>query len=326
MKFTFKPLRSAASGIALASVAAFSFAATPLLARDQTTVAEALAPEAAPVPVAQDIDPAMWVVRDKDTTIYLFGTVHVLRPGLNWLKDDVKAAFDSADELVLEVIEPSDPTVVQGIITTMATNPEGTTLRSLLSAPTLAKYEETMGTLGIPAVAFDQYEPWFGAVTLTTVPLLMKGYDLNSGAEKVLSRAAKEQGKTVGQLETIEQQLGIFDSLDTKQQVEFLEVTLDGVPEVTTQIDTLVDAWSQGDLKALNTLLNEGFESYPGLYDALLKDRNANWVGWIKDRMQQPGTVFMAVGAAHLVGKDSVQAQLKKRRNGKKGVKAKRLQ
>lgn len=310
MTFTFKSLRTAASGIALASIALASLASEPAMAREQTSVAEALGP--APAPATQDINPAMWIVRDSDTTIYMFGTVHVLRPGLNWLKGDVKSAFDSADELMLEVIEPSDPTVVQGIIGKMATNPAGTTLRSLLPDGVRTKYEATLGTLQIPPAALDQFEPWFGAVTLTTVPLLMKGYDLNSGAEKVLSTAAKAQGKPLGQLETIEQQLGIFDGLDTQRQVEFLEVTLDGVPEVTTQIDTLVDAWGKGDLQALNTLLNEGFESYPGLYDALLTNRNTNWASWIKTRMDKPGTVFMAVGAAHLVGKDSVQAQLAK--------------
>lgn len=303
-----RTLRTTAASLAMASAAMFSFAAEPVLAQQPTSVAEALGPS--PAPAMQDINPAMWIVRDADTTIYLFGTVHVLRPGLNWLKDDVKTAFVGSDELVLEVIEPSDPTVVQGIISNMATNPAGTTLRSLLSPPVLAKYENTLGTLGIPAVALDQFEPWFGAVTLTTVPLLMKGYDMNSGAEKILSAAAKQQNKPLGQLETIEQQLGIFDSLATKEQVEFLDVTLDGVPEITTQIDSMVDAWGKGDLDTLNTLLNEGFESYPGLYDALLVDRNANWATWIKARMDKPGTVFMAVGAAHLVGKDSVQAQL----------------
>jgi len=140
--------------------------------------------------------------------------------------------------------------------------------------------------------------------------LLMKGYDLNSGAEKVLTTFAKQQTKPIGQLETIEQQLGIFDKLGTGEQIEFLNVTIDGVPDVTTQIDNLVEAWGKGDLATLDTLLNEGFKSYPGLYDALLTDRNANWVTWIKARMDKPGTVFMAVGAAHLVGKDSVQAQL----------------
>ncbi|GGB61514.1 TraB/GumN family protein [Blastomonas aquatica] len=305
-----KSLHIAASAFALTSVTFFTFASDPALAQQPTSVAEALG--AAPAATTQDINPAMWVVRDDDTTIYLFGTVHVLRPGLNWLKDEVKAAFDASDELVLEVIEPSDPSVAQGIIARMATNPPGTTLRSILPEDVGSKYETTLGALGIPAGALDPFEPWFAAVTLTTVPLVMGGYDMNSGAEKVLTVAAKEQNKPLGQLETIEQQLGIFDSLDTKAQIDFLNITLDGVPLITSQIDSMVDAWGKGDLERLNSLLNEGFESYPGLYDALLTDRNANWVSWIKSRMEKPGTVFMAVGAAHLVGKDSVQAQLAK--------------
>jgi uncharacterized protein YbaP (TraB family) len=307
-----RTLRTTAATLTLAGVTALGFASQPLLARDQTSVAEVLGAAPTTAPATQDVNPAMWIVRDKDTTIYLFGTVHVLRPGLNWLKDDIKAAFDGSDELVLEVTEPEDPSTMPTILSKMATNPAGTTLRSLLDAPVLAKYESALGTLKIPAASLDGYKPWFAAVTLTTVPLLMQGYDPNSGAEKVLSNAAKAQAKPVGQLETIEQQLGIFNSLATKEQIAFLDVTLDGVPEVTTQIDTMVDAWGKGDLTRLDTLLNEGFESYPGLYDALLTDRNTNWANWIKTRMEQPGTVFIAVGAAHLVGKDSVQAILEK--------------
>ncbi|MDM7958011.1 TraB/GumN family protein [Blastomonas sp.] len=305
-----KTLRTAASTLALTGALLMSFASEPLLAKDQTSVAEALG--AAPAPAAKDINPAMWIVRDADTTIYLFGTVHVLRPGLNWLKGDVKAAFDGSDELVLEVVEPEDPAVTQSIIASMATNPQGTTLRSLLTPPVLGKYESALGTLNIPPAALDGYKPWFAAVTLTTVPLLMQGYDPNSGAEKILSIAAKAQSKPIGQLETIEQQLGIFDKLGIAEQIAFLDVTLDGVPDVTTQIDAMVEAWGKGDLTVLDTLLNEGFQSYPGLYDALLTDRNQNWANWIKARMDKPGTVFIAVGAAHLVGKDSVQVLLEK--------------
>jgi uncharacterized protein YbaP (TraB family) len=314
----FKTLKSGAATLAVAAIATIGFASEPLLAQQPTSVAEALGP--APAPAMKDVNPAMWVVRDQDTTIYLFGTVHVLRPGLNWLKGDIKTAFDASDELILEVQEPSDPTAMQATVNKLATNPQGITLRSLLTPPVLTKYEKTLGTLNIPPVALDQYEPWFASVTLTTLPLMMQGYDLNSGAEKVLMSAAKAQSKPLGQLETVEQQLGIFDSLSTEEQVAFLDVTLDAVPEVTTQIDALVDAWGKGDQAALDKLMNEGMESYPGLYDALLTNRNANWVRWIKARMDKPGTVFMAVGAAHLVGKDSVQAQL-----AKEGIKSVRV-
>lgn len=309
MTNTFITLKKGASRLALIAIASVGFASQPLLAEQPTTVAEALGPQPA---ATTDINPAMWVVRDADTTIYMFGTVHILRPGLNWLKGDVKAAFDGADELVLEVIEPEDPAVTQGILMKLATNPTGTSLRTILPEEVRTKYETTLGTLKLPPAALDQYKPWFAAVTLTSLPLLMQGYDLNSGAEKVLTGIAKQQAKPLGQLETIEQQLGIFDALGPKEQIEFLNVSLDGVPEVTTQIDSLVDAWGKADLVTLDKLLNDGFVSYPGLYDALLTDRNANWVKWIKARMDKPGTVFMAVGAAHLVGKDSVQAQLAK--------------
>ncbi|KQN25623.1 polysaccharide biosynthesis protein GumN [Sphingomonas sp. Leaf33] len=263
----------------------------------------------APAPAAKDADPALWVVKDADTTIYLFGTVHVLKPGLTWFDEAVKTAFDGSKELVLEMVEP-DAATMQKIVLTKATQPAGTTLTASLPEPTRGKYVKAMGDLGLPATAFDTYKPWFAAVNLSLIPLMKAGYDPNSGAEKTLTQAANAAGKTVSGLETAEQQIGFFDALSPKAQTEFLGGTIDEMPKIGQTMETMVTDWSAGAPDKLAATLNESMKDSPEVAKTILYDRNARWATWISERMKQPGTVFVAVGAGHLAGKDSVQDKL----------------
>ncbi|WP_294301673.1 TraB/GumN family protein [uncultured Sphingomonas sp.] len=263
----------------------------------------------APAPAAKDADPALWVVKDEDTTIYLFGTVHVLKPGLSWFDEAVKSAFDGSKELVLEMVEP-DAATMQQIVLSKATQPAGTTLTASLPEPARGKYLKAMTDLGLPAAAFDNYKPWFAAVNLSLIPLMKAGYDPNSGAEKTLTEAAKSAGKTVSGLETAEQQIGFFDALSPKAQTEFLTGTVDEMPKIGQTMETMVTDWAAGNPEKLAETLNESMKDSPEVAKTILYDRNARWATWIADRMKQPGTVFVAVGAGHLAGKDSVQDKL----------------
>lgn len=259
----------------------------------------------------KDADPALWVVKDADTTIYLFGTVHVLKPGLGWFDEGVKAAFDKSDELVLEMIEP-DAATMQGLIMKTALNPKGPTLTEKLPADKREAYAKAMTDVGVPAAALDRFDPWFAAVTLSIAGLPKLGYDPESGAERTLSVAAKAANKQVIGLETAEQQLGYFDALPEPLQVKFLVSTVDDYPRMATELDKMIASWSAGDPEALGKTMNEELADTPELSKVLLADRNTRWAEWIEQRLQKPGTVFVAVGAGHLAGADSVQAQLAK--------------
>lgn len=271
---------------------------------------EAAAQEAAPAPAVEtvDADPALWVVKDDDTTIYLFGTVHVLKPGLSWFDEAVKDAFDASDTLVLEVIQP-EPAEAQSTIFKLAVDPENP-LRSNLNEEQIAIYDASMEKLGVPSNAFDLFEPWFAAINLGVLPLVKAGYDPTKGAESILTDAAQKSGKELDALEGFEEQLGFFDTLPVESQVELLIGSAEGIDEAATYLDKMVDSWSEGNIDKLSELLNEGLAD-EALYDALLAKRNANWTNWIEARLGEPGTVFIAVGAGHLGGKDSVQEQLK---------------
>ncbi|UYY59862.1 TraB/GumN family protein [Sphingomonas sp. S2-65] len=267
---------------------------------------------------ADDADPALWVVKDADTTIYLFGTVHMLKPGVSWFDEGVRKAFDESGELVMELVMPPEAEM-QALVSELGMTPDPTLLRQL-PPEAVDKLHATLAKLGYPAEALDRAEPWLAATMLSSMPLRDLGYDEKDGAEQVLSAAAKAAGKRVVGLETAREQLGYFDALPLPAQRALLLDTLQELPNTGATVDKMVAAWSKGDADGLGKIMNEDLAKSPELAKALLENRNRNWAGWITRRMQQPGTVFLAVGAGHLAGAQSVQATL-----AAKGLKAERV-
>ena len=277
-------------------------------------------PAQAPARAANDADPALWVVKGKQTTIYLFGTIHVLKPGLTWFDEAVKSAFDKADEVKLEIVMP-DPATMQGLVQATGVAPAGTPpLTQRLPEGKRAAFTKAVTDLGLPANALDRFKPWLAATQLSVAPLSKLGYDSANGPEEVITEAAKQAHKPLSGLETPQQQLGFFGSLSDKAQLQFLESTVDELPTLDKQMASMVDEWARGDPEALAREMNDELKSSPEVAKVLLVDRNRNWAQWIKQRMTKPGTVFIAVGAGHLAGPDSVQAQL-----AKLGLKAERV-
>ena len=289
-------IRSAMGAVALA----------PLSASAQTNAA----PTAAAAAV-KDADPALWVVKDDDTTIYLFGTVHVLKPGLSWFDEAVKAAFDKADTLVLEMVMP-DPSAMQALVMQKGLDPSGTPLSEKIPAADRPAYAQALAAIGAPAGALDHLKPWLAATEFSVAPLGKLGYDPANGPETVLTNAAKAADKPVIGLETPEQQFGYLDGLSDTAQMAFLTSAINDMPKLGAEMDQMVADWSRGDPSGLAKILNEDLDGQPELKQTLLLDRNARWARWIADRMKQPGTVFIAVGAGHLAGTGSVQDDLAK--------------
>ena len=271
-------------------------------------------------PAATDADPALWVVKDEDTTIYLFGTVHVLKPGLSWFDEAVKTAFDASDQLMLELVMPEDQAEAAKVMIPLAIDQSGKTLSSRLDPDQLKAYQAAMASVGLPVAQFDMFEPWFPAITLSVLPLTKLGYDPEQGAEKQLTGFAKTAGKPVAGLETLPEQLGFFDTLPETQQLAFLNAVVKDLDKLGPQLDKMVVLWAKGDPDGLANAMNESLAATPELAKTLLWDRNARWADQLKARMDEPGTVFVAVGAGHLAGRGSVQEQLERR-----GVKVTRV-
>ncbi len=290
---------------------ALGLAATPAALSAQTAPAPAPAPAAQPATV--DADPALWVVKDADTTIYLFGTIHVLKPGLSWFDEGVKKAFDESQEVVLEMVMP-DPQAMTALIQRLAISTGGPALPDKLAPDKKAAYLKALSDLGLPANAFDRTDPWFASTNLSLLPLIKLGYDPAAGAEAKITEAAKTARKTVTGLETAEQQLGYFESMSDGAQIALLNSTVAELPRMQPMIENMVAAWAAGDPDKLGAIMNEGLTETPEVAKILLTDRNQRWADWIDARLEKPGTVFVAVGAGHLAGKDSVIADLEKKK------------
>jgi uncharacterized protein YbaP (TraB family) len=260
--------------------------------------------------------PALWRVGDADTTIYLFGTVHALPQGKEWFDGRIERAFNASDEMITEV-DLSDQSASAAMMQQAGMLPEGTSLRNLMTPENRQQFEAALVGLGLPVEALDRMEPWMASLTVSLLPLLQQGYQTESGVEMAL--AARGEGKQRGALETIAQQIDLFDGMSMDAQLTFLDKTVEAMPEAKTSLDAMVDDWIVGDADALAALLNAELDD-PVLYQRLLTQRNARWAGWIEQRLQQPGTVFIAVGAGHLAGRDSVQRHL-----GRRGLKVERI-
>jgi uncharacterized protein len=289
---------------------AAALALAPSLACAQAAAPAPAAPSAAAPAPLPDADPALWVVRDADTTIYLFGTFHLL-DGRPWFNDEIRTAFDGSDELVLEAVLPEDLASLQPLILQYAVDSQGRTLPSRLDPRQYTALMQALADAGVPPTAFDRFEPWFVSMTLAVLGAQRLGISSAAGPETVLTSAARARHIPIGELEGFELQLRLLDSMPEAMQLEQLSETLREIDAIAGKLAPMLAAWSTGDVERLAALLNEDeTEQDRALHRLLFTERNANWARWIRERMARPGTVFLAVGAGHLAGPDSVQAAL----------------
>jgi uncharacterized protein YbaP (TraB family) len=288
--------------------AALAAVCAPALSADQaqaTPTAPAATPAARP-----DADPAIWVVRDADTTIYLFGTFHLLDGRRDWFNDEVKTAFDRSDELVLEFVPPEDPAALQRMIQRYAVDATGRTLSQRLPAPLRERLTAELGRLGLPAAAMERFEPWFVSMLLVTTGASRVGITGEHGTETALTAAARARNIPIQGVETAESQIAMLDATPDDVQVEQLDMTLAAMSGLADSFGPMMEAWAAGDSERLYAIMNGQMAQSPDLYRAVFVERNARWTEWLRERMARPGTVFVAVGSGHLAGPDSVQAML----------------
>jgi len=306
------------------------FGATSLLAREapatpgegsaNAPVAAAATSPQAPVAVKPvPATPGLWKIADDDTTIYLFGTIHILPEATDWYSGPVAKAFNSSKLLVTEAIIDS-PADLQKEFLTKAVRTDGKTLREALPEKERSAYEKAMTDLGVPVNAFDRFEPWYAALLLSSLPMQKAGYKSENGVESQIEALAKEHGLAREALETAAYQIDLFDSLPADAQENYLGEVLDQLPTMRDDLARLIAAWKAGRAEELAEILNAG-ETDKRVRQVLLTNRNAAWAKWLKARLDEPGTVFVAVGAGHLAGEDSVQEQL-----AAQGVPSTRLQ
>ncbi len=258
--------------------------------------------------------PVLWTLKDEDTTLYILGTVHLLRPDLVWRTPEIDAAIAAADTVVFEADTTSEQAGrdLMKFFSSEGMFSDGTQLTSLLTAPEIEQLEAALSEIGLPLDAVQPMRPWYAALNLSVMQMTEEGFDPSAGVEMKIEAEAKAKGAAFVYLETVDQQLGEFARLDSCAQVEFLMQSVQTMDQGDEMLDLLVSEWADGDTAGLGALMAspEEFGSVAA-YDALLKNRNERWTPIIAGMLEAPGTRLIAVGAGHLAGEDSVITMLR---------------
>jgi uncharacterized protein YbaP (TraB family) len=257
------------------------------------TALAAASPQAVPPPLPENANPAIFVVRDADTIVYVFGTFHALDAKADWFNDEVKTAFDRSGELVLETLVPEGP------------------VNSAARSQFNSAARQSFGGLAVaPSASF------LATTRMAINAGRSQGMQVGNGADMVLRRAAELTGKNVEGLETLESQLSMFNRMPPAAAAAAPKpgtpVGEDKAPmqSLSRAMADMQTAWKHGDQSMFVHMLGQLEQNAPDTYRMMFTERNARWADWIAGRMQYPGTVFVAVGAGHLAGKDSLLVRL----------------
>lgn len=258
-------------------------------------------------------EPAMWVASDDDSTVYFIGTFHLLPAESDWKTPKIAAAFEASEELWLEVTGLDDALLMQNLVVKYGLDPKNPLWRKL-NETERRQLTEAVAAIGMPWVGVQPFRPWLAALTISMVPAMQAGFETESGADASFEQEALQAEKPVKAFETAEEQISILASLSPEGELEFLRMTLADIEAGKGHIDEMVAMWEKGDVAAIDRLIVAEMRTrVPEFYDAMIVRRNRAWTERIAEILSGSGTHFIAVGAAHLVGTESVPAMLEAR-------------
>ncbi len=252
-------------------------------------------------------DPAAWHVSGEDSELWLLGSIHYLREQDYPLPPRIDELYKKADTLVMELdLDDLDLLAAQASFMEAGILPASRTLRTVLDPSVYELTESRAADLGLPLMLLDRLEPWLVALTLMDLGMSQLGYQASHGLEQYLLRRSLEDGKEILGLESLGDQIGIFDSLSWADQEELLLQTLTDIDEPEAAMATLLEAWRDGNLDEVATNLSADFGEFPELRTALVGTRNRRWAVKLEELLRGEGRYLVVVGALHLVGEDSV--------------------
>lgn len=253
-------------------------------------------------------EPVMFSVTDEDSEIILFGTFHILPTDVEWKSQALADAIARSEEAWFELPAGAqeDPALQQ---LTMTFGMSQEPLSAKLDVVTLAQLETEAGKLGLPMEMLNQMQPWLASVTLPIVQMMGAGFDPSAGAEAMLEPRVEHLPRK--SFETAEQQLRFFADMDQKTQVDMLKLTLDGMEEGTELMTRMAQSWATGNVDMLEEdVIAETKRTAPDMYATIFTKRNTAWTERLDQEMKGSGVDFVAVGAGHLLGPDSVPVML----------------
>ncbi|WP_247594857.1 TraB/GumN family protein [Sphingopyxis sp. PAMC25046] len=251
--------------------------------------------------------PAMWLVADADTKIYILGTMHALPRGTEWETGRVAGAIAAADELMME-LSPAELAAAGEMFRTLAPRETPLAIEARLTGKALTGFRalEASGR----SFGEDGLDDWAVMVLMGQRVAQNAGLSSADGVETGLTEKFEAAGKPIGGFETAREQLMLFETLDPQTQRILLTRAAEDAGDAVKEVGALTAAWGRADVAALEKVINEDIDSVPAARKAIITDRNRRWSAWIKRRMAQRGTVLVAVGAGHLVGSDGVPAMV----------------
>ncbi|RMD90147.1 MAG: TraB/GumN family protein [Alphaproteobacteria bacterium] len=251
--------------------------------------------------------PALWKIEENGARVYLFGTIHLLKADTPWRDATLEEAFREAGTLVVEAaVDTVDPATLQATIRRIGYYPEGDSLAAHVEAPVFDRIMAESQKAGLPTEVVVRMRPWLVGLTLTSAIATAKGFLPQFGAEAELLEEARKRKMAILPLETVEEQFAVFAHLSDAAQTALITRGLDEIDDIEDLFEQMKSAWLAGDLTALDRILKDGLEDNPELAEAMLYARNRRWVPKIEALLETPGTYFVAVGTAHLVGEGSV--------------------
>jgi len=255
----------------------------------------------------------LWELEGGSNRILMLGSIHYLRPSDYPLPAAFDEALDAADLVVMELdMDSLDPLSSMMVLETLGREP-GKTLKDQIGASRYNEVSSRAGSVGIDMRLLDDKKAWYAAVLVSQVRLLQMGFDPSWGIEARFTAGAVAAGKPIIGLETLEGQLGTMDRMSVDTQADFLIESLNDQEAAEEEMQTIVRAWKSGETGEMESVMLEGFDEMPELYQSLLVSRNRSWVSQLKslDKRHSNKTILIIVGGMHLVGKDSVQSMLK---------------
>jgi uncharacterized protein YbaP (TraB family) len=245
----------------------------------------------------------VWALKGAHNTVYLAGSVHLLKKDDMTLPPAFDKAYASAKGLVMEVdIDEVDSPAAQTILLQKGMFADGSTLRDSIGEARYARVAVEAARLGLPPEALAQFEPWAIALTLTQLEYLQLGFDPEEGVERQLGRRAHADGKKIQGLETVEEQLNILAGLSKEDQARFLDQTVSEMQDADRETQEIVAAWRSGNASKLAALMSDDFKTFPSLYRTLISDRNRRWLPQIERLLKGDQNYLVVVGALHLIG------------------------
>jgi uncharacterized protein YbaP (TraB family) len=255
----------------------------------------------------------LWRADINGNSIFLLGSIHILKKDAYPLPQGIESAYRKCDSLIFETnLGGMQDPAIQGLIMKLGLLPQGKTLEGSLSQKTYQGFKRRIEAVGLPASQFSGFKPWFAAIALMGLELQRMGFDPSYGIDSHFFKRAKQDKKELVFLEPMEKQLRLLGDMNSEDQESFMKQALKDLEVVEEMTSEMIDSWDAGDPERLNSIIQISFRDYPQLYEKLIIQRNREWKERIVELKDKNKNMMIVVGAGHLIGRNNLVEMLTK--------------